>query len=223
MKIKEVENFEQWIIDTSKYSGCIDFNELFGRTAPVEIEIGSGKGTFLKSQAAAFPDILFVGIEWANKYYRYAVSRIARAGLTNVRLVRADAADFLRRFVPANAIHGFHLYFPDPWPKKRHHRRRFFQPDTLARMLTCLQVGGFINIATDHHDYFEHICRVLQPVLDAGAVEQIQFIRPAGAQTGETVGTNYERKYLKEGRPIYTIAVIKKTGEDAGALPEIPS
>lgn len=210
MKIKEIDNINQWIIDLVKYADCIDFNDIFGRSGPLEIEIGSGKGTFLKSQAAAFPDTLFVGIEWANKYFRYAASRLARAGLTNARLVRADAADFIRRRVASGIVAGFHIYFPDPWPKKRHHRRRFFQSDTLAEMMRCLNENGFINIATDHLDYFEHIRAVLTPALASGQVEQIEFIRPAGAQDGETVGTNYERKYLKEGRAVYTIAVRKR-------------
>jgi len=95
----------------------IDFERVFGRQGSVHIEIGSGKGTFLFQQARMYPDVDFLGIEWASKYYRHAVDRLGRWGLTNVRIIRADAAAFLRDHVPADSVGGFHIYFPDPWPK----------------------------------------------------------------------------------------------------------
>jgi tRNA (guanine-N7-)-methyltransferase len=102
------------------------------------------------------------------------------------------------------------LYFPDPWPKKRHHKRRFFQDDNLAQVYRILEPEGIINIATDHAGYFEQMTEVAGKAIGAGFFEEIPFIRPAGAQEGERVGTNYERKYIKEGRPTYTLALRKK-------------
>jgi len=192
--------------------GKIDFVRIFGRAGPVHIEIGTGKGTFLLNQARAQPGDNFFGIEWARKYYRFAVDRIGRWGLTNVRIIRTDAVTFLADFVPDNSVDCFHIYFPDPWPKKRHHKRRFICPANLEHLIRCLKTGGQLKIATDHADYFEQIKQVL--TVGAGQcacprLEQIDFLPTAGAEASEWVGTNFERKYLKDQRPIYPLAVKK--------------
>jgi len=187
--------------------GKIDFAQIFGRKAPVHIEVGTGKGTFLVNQAKSHPKVNFLGIEWARKYYRFAVDRIGRWTLTNVRIIRTDAAAFVTDFVPDDSVDCFHIYFPDPWPKKRHHKRRFVSPANTEQMLRCLNIDGKIKIATDYADYFEHIQKVLAQYSDR--LEEIEFLPPAGADEGEWVGTNFERKYLKEQRQIYTVAVKK--------------
>ena len=187
--------------------GKIDFVRIFGRAGPVHIEIGAGKGTFLLNQARAQPGNNFLGIEWARKYYRYAVDRIGRWGLTNVRIIRTDAATFLADFIPDNSVECFHIYFPDPWPKKRHHKRRFICPANLEHLLRCLKTGGQLKIATDHADYFEQIKTVLTARNET--LQEIDFLPTAGAEASEWVGTNFERKYLKDQRPIYTLAVKK--------------
>lgn len=102
----------------------IDFLRIFGRCGPAHIEIGTGKATFLLNQTGAQPEVNFLGIEWARRYYRYAVDRIGRWGVKNVRIIRTDAAKFLADFVRESCVDCFHIYFPDPWPKKRHHKRR---------------------------------------------------------------------------------------------------
>ncbi|MCP4258182.1 MAG: tRNA (guanosine(46)-N7)-methyltransferase TrmB [Planctomycetes bacterium] len=186
----------------------IDFVQIFGRTGEVHIEIGSGKGTFLLKQAQAHPSDNFLGIEWAGKYYRYAVDRIGRWGLTNVRIIRTDAAVFLADFTADSSVDFFHIYFPDPWPKKRHHKRRFICQANLEHLIRCLKIGGHLKIATDHANYFEVIQKLINN--EKKRLEEIQFHPTAGADTGEWVGTNFERKYLKDKRPIYTLAVIKK-------------
>lgn len=185
--------------------GKIDFTRIFGRSGPVHIEVGAGKGTFLLNQAKALPGEDFLGIEWARKYYRYAVDRIGRWGLTNVRIIRTDAVTFLSSCIPDGSVDCFHVYFPDPWPKKRHHKRRFISTANLEHLIRCLKAGGQLRIATDHAEYFEQIEYVIAARSDA--LERIKFPRPAGAEDGEVTGTNFERKYLKEDqRPIYTIA-----------------
>lgn len=186
----------------------VDFAEIFGRISPVHIEIGFGKGTFLVSQAQAQPEVDFLGIEWARKYYLYAVDRIGRWGLKNVRLTRTDAADFVTRLVPDQNVTCYHIYYPDPWPKKRHHKRRFICSKNLEHLLRTLVPGGVIRIATDHADYFQQIKQVLAE--RQNELEQTDFISTAGAEDGEFVGTNYERKYTREKREVYTIAVKKK-------------
>jgi tRNA (guanine-N7-)-methyltransferase len=190
--------------------GEIDSIRIFGRSqaGPLHVEIGTGKATFLLSQARAQPNVNFLGIERANKYYRYAVDRIGRWGLTNIRLIRIDAAAFLADFLPTNSVDCFHIYFPDPWPKRRHHKRRFFCPANTEHLVRCLKTGGTLRIATDHAEYFEQI-RIL--ITDRNKqLEQIEFLPTVGASNGESTGTNYERKYIKDKRQIYTIAAMKK-------------
>jgi tRNA (guanine-N7-)-methyltransferase len=194
-------------LKTADLDGEIDFVRIFGRSGPVHIEIGSGKGTFLLGQATALPSENFLGIEWARKYYRYAVDRIGRWGLTNVRIIRTEAAGFIAEFVPDDSVDCFHIYFPDPWPKKRHHKRRFICPANLEQLIRCLKSSGQIRIATDHEDYFEQIKEVLSERNDV--LEEIDFIKPVAAESGELTGTNFERKYIKDQRPIYTIAAGK--------------
>jgi tRNA (guanine-N7-)-methyltransferase len=209
MRLKLLQEYPDIAVPCENLDGKVDFAYIFGRTSPVHVEIGSGKGTFLFSAAQAYPEINYFGIEWANKYYRYAVDRMGRWGLTNVRLIRADAAELAKNYFPDASVSCFHIYFPDPWPKKRHHRRRFFCDANLIQLLRCLIPGGVINLATDHDDYFQQMSEVLKRACEAGTMEQIEFIRPAAAQTGEQVGTNYERKYIKEGRKTYTLAARK--------------
>lgn len=209
MNMKALKDYENVSLKEQDISGQLDFEEIFGRSGPVHIEIGSGKGTFLVSQATAVPAINFLGIEWANKYYRYAVDRIGRWGFGNVRIIRTDAAAFLAEHIPDGSIDRFHIYFPDPWPKKRHNKRRFFNNDNIQQMLRCLKQAGIINVATDHAYYFQQMQEVVTQAVSESKVEIIDFIRPAGAGEGETVGTNFERKYLKQGKKTYTIAVKK--------------
>ena len=187
--------------------GKIDFVRVFGRPGPVHIEIGTGKAAFLLNEARAHLEVNFLGIERASKYYRYAVDRIGRWGLTNVRIIRTDAAAFLANFIPDDSIDCFHIYFPDPWPKRRHNKRRFFCPANLEHLLRTLKTGGQLKIATDHIDYFQLIRELITA---EKRLEEIEFLPAAGADKGEWLGTNFERKYRKENRPIYTLAVRKK-------------
>jgi len=188
-------------------AGRLDFCDIFGRDCPVHIEVGSGKGTFLLNQAKVASDVNFLGIEWARKYYRYAVDRIGRWGFGNVRIIRTDAAFFIAEHVADESVTCFHIYFPDPWPKKRHHKRRFVSPANLEQVLRCLKTGGQLRIATDHVEYFEVIEEAIRSRSDK--LEEIDFAPAAGAEPGEITGTNYERKYIKDKRKIHTIAARK--------------
>jgi tRNA (guanine-N7-)-methyltransferase len=185
--------------------GRVDFARVFGRPGPVHIEIGCGKATFLVNESRVRPDVNFLGIERANKYYRYAVDRIGRWGLTNVRIIRTDAASFLADLLTNDCVDCFHIYFPDPWPKKRHHKRRFLNEANFQQLLRCLKTGGQLRIATDHPDYFRQIKELVDN--QRSRLEEIEFVPAAGAESGELTGTNYERKYIKDRRQIYTIAL----------------
>jgi len=207
MATRPLKDYEHVSLRPDELASSVDFEQIFGRKGPVHIEIGSGKGTFLLGQARQSPQINFLGIEWANKYCRFAVDRIGRWGLTNVRIIRTDATWFLSEHVGDSSVDCFHVYFPDPWPKKRHHKRRFISAPNMSQMLRCLKVGGQIRIATDHADYFKQIEQVVQSY--SQSFEAIEFTPAADAEEGELTGTNYERKYIKDKRDIYTIAIRK--------------
>ena len=205
---RTLKDYPHVSLKSEDLDGQVDFIRLFGRSGPVHVEIGIGRATFLLNQAKDQPQLNFLGIEWANKYYRYSVDRIGRWNLTNVRIIRTDAAQFLADFLPDASVDCFHIYFPDPWPKKRHHKRRFFNTANTDQLLRCLKPTGGLRIATDHAGYFEQIQNVIAD--NADRLEQVDFLPTAGADTGEWVGSNFERKYLKENRPIFCLAVRKK-------------
>ena len=179
--------------------------DLFGNDHPVELEIGTGKGTFITEQTGARPDINFFGIEWANQYWRYSSDRLRRNGCSNARMARADAAFFFREFCQGQSLAAVHIYFPDPWPKKRHHKRRLIQPGFLVEVDRVLIPGGRLQIVTDHQEYFGQV----EEVVKSSALTPIEYSRPGSANEGEFVGTNFERKYRREGRPFYAIAAVK--------------
>jgi len=183
----------------------IDWVALYGNTNPVELEIGMGKGTFLTDQAKARPDTNFFGIEWANWYFCYASDRLRRNGCLNARTIRADAVFFLKEFVPDESLSVLHIYFPDPWPKARHHKRRTVQPSFMPTVMRVLKPGGEIRVVTDHKGYFEQI----DATIKASPLQLIDYNKPGSAGEDETVGTNFERKYKREGRPFYGIAARK--------------
>lgn len=209
MPRRVIKDYQNISLRPENITGMIDFDDIFGRNADVHIEVGSGKGTFLVNAAQAYPEINFLGIEWANKFYKLAVDRIGRWGIGNVRIIRTDVATFLPENIPDASVSWFHIYYPDPWPKARHHKRRFISHANTAQILRCLKTGGIINIATDHDGYFEQIAEVLAAAVNNRTVEIVDFTRTPGAREGEMVGTNYERKYIVEGRKSYTIAAKK--------------
>jgi tRNA (guanine-N7-)-methyltransferase len=207
MAKKTLKEYSNIALREEEISGKTDFSDVFGRSAPLHIEIGSGKGTFLINQALAFPQINFLGIEWANKFYKHIVDRMGRRGAGNVRIIRTEAALFVSEHISNKSVDCFHIYFPDPWPKRSHHRRRFVSAENVAQMIRCLKKNGLINIATDHAEYFQWIQDVLNGF--AKELKQVEFVKPAGAKDDELVGTNYERKYRKEKRNVFTIAYKK--------------
>jgi tRNA (guanine-N7-)-methyltransferase len=183
----------------------IDWNGLYGNDHPVEMEIGMGKGTFLTEAAKAHPETNYFGIEWANWFWKYASDRLRRNGCTNARTVRAEAAYFVREFVKDASLAVLHVYFPDPWPKKRHNKRRLIQDPFMREIERILVPGGRLHMVTDHKDYFEQ----METVVKASKLTPVEYNRPGAAAEGEFVGTNFERKYKREGRPFYALAAVK--------------
>lgn len=181
---------------------------------PLEIEIGSGKGTFLVAESEARPDTLFLGIERARRYWLFAADRLRRRERTNARILRADAAEALAALPEACAA-GLHIYFPDPWPKRRHaHRRFLLNPDILALFERVLEPGALLRVVTDAPEYFTAIERALAT---RERLARCPYEPPASARPGELAGSNFERKYLVEGRPIQALAARRTASLQSGA------
>lgn len=125
----------------------------FGRTAPLVLEIGSGMGESTAAMAAAAPDVDHLAVEVFEPGLAQLLMRIAEAGLTNVALLRGDAVALLRESVPAASLHGIRIFFPDPWPKRKHRKRRLVQPEFVALAASRLLPGGTLHLATDWDDY----------------------------------------------------------------------
>jgi tRNA (guanine-N7-)-methyltransferase len=183
----------------------LDLPALFGNTRPVEVEIGTGKGTFLLARAAARPEMNFLGIEWARAYALYTADRVRRARLENVRVLRADAAHVFHQCLANESVWRVHIYFPDPWPKQRHHRRRLIQTAFLRDVRRILRIGGQVLAVTDHQDYFRQIQRVLGRAPGFAATSMPRM----ADRDGEIVGTNFERKYIAQGRPFYSLGRLR--------------
>jgi tRNA (guanine-N7-)-methyltransferase len=197
-------------IDTSELPpldhGPLDLGGWFGETrrdCPLELEIGSGKGTFLVQQAEASVNVNYIGLEYARGFWRYAADRCRRRGLDNIRMVHIEAGAFVRNYVPVGSLRCVHVYFPDPWPKKRHHKRRLIQAPFLAQLHRVLHPHGQVRLATDHSAYFQWMTE--QADLVADLFERTAFEPPTSAGEGELVGTNFERKYRREGRPFHAM------------------
>lgn len=177
---------------------------LFGDDNPIELEVGTGKAAFLLRRAQAHPERNFLGIEWANEFYKFAADRMRRWQVPNVRMLRADASHFIRIVCPRNSISVLHVYHPDPWPKKRHHKRRLFQQPLVDAAVDCLVPGGHWAVQTDHAEYFEIIQALLRK---HPRLTEVPFDNPEFGVENTRVETNFEIKYLREGREIYQIAV----------------
>ena len=133
----------------------LDLEKNFGRKAPLHVDLGCGDGSFLCALAQRLPDKNFLGIERLSGRVRSTARKAA--GLDNVRLLQMESSYAVRYLLPAESVETFYLLFPDPWPKRRHHRRRLVKPDFLNSIHTALRKDGVIYIATDHLDYFRKI------------------------------------------------------------------
>jgi len=192
-------------IDVSSYvitfpTAPVVWRDVFGDDNPVELEVGSGKGLFLANAATKHPDRRFLGIELAKKYAKRAAERVAKRGLSNVKILPDDARRFLHEFTPAASLSAVHIYFPDPWWKKRHRKRRVFCEEFVRDVTRVLKPGGDFHIVTDVEEYFgvmlalmaEHPEFLPQPLPKLSTPEhELDYL------------TNFERKYRIEGRPIY--------------------
>ena len=184
----------------------LEFKKLFGRDAPVVLEIGFGNGDTLVEQAAMSPDIDFLGIEVHEPGVGHCLIAANDASLENLRLIIHDAIEVLDVQVPPASLRRINLYFPDPWPKKRHHKRRIVQPRFIGLCADKLEPGGAIHIATDWANYAEHIDEAFA---DAGQFRLAERREHDGERPLARPMTKFERRGLRRGHRIFDWRFVK--------------
>ena len=182
-------------LDPDRMESPARWESIFGLPGPLIVEIGPGKGRFLLARAAASPTTPCLGIEYAAKYLRIMKERAIKKGLRNVRVVRTEASSFISRFFPDACVRELHIYFPDPWPKRRHRKRRLLGPSFIEQAHRVLVAGGELYFATDFMEYFRETVELLKARFRIEEVAGPWPDSPAGR-------TNYEIKYMAEGRTI---------------------
>jgi tRNA (guanine-N7-)-methyltransferase len=178
----------------------VEVAELFGRSAPLHVDLGCGDGSFLCEMAQQFPKTNFLGIERLTK----RVEKVRRKAekIENVRVLRADSLFAVRYLLPESSVEAFYLSFPDPWPKRRHQLRRIFTRDFLDAIAVALKQHGVLRVATDQLDYFQQVERISR--------DHLQFlVVPRSPDDAVLPVTKFERKFCKQGAPIYRLTLRK--------------
>jgi tRNA (guanine-N7-)-methyltransferase len=177
----------------------LNWGEIFPRNAPIEIDLGCGDGAFLTAMARGNPEHNFLGIERLVGRVRKVCRKIARENLKNACVLRVEVAYAIEHLIPPESVTAFHLLFPDPWPKRRHYRRRAFTTEFLSSIHRALIAGGLFHVATDHADYFHQIERVIAAT-DTFVVSGEQPDFPP---------TTFEQKFLIRELPIQRLLLRK--------------
>lgn len=181
------------------YLDPLDWHDVFGRKAPVEIDVGCGKGSFLAWLAGTKPEHNFLGVDRQLVRLRKVEKKVQRAGLTNVRLVRLEFSYLIERMIPDTSVTAYYIFFPDPWPKRRHAANRLFQPVFVEQLRRTLVAGGAVNVATDNGPYFEQIVPLM-----SGFDAEPPLSLPEEAQT------EFEKIFLAKGDSIHRARWVKK-------------
>jgi tRNA (guanine-N7-)-methyltransferase len=177
------------------------WSEVFANDQAVEVDLGSGSGKFLVEAAQRFPDRNFLGVERLLGRVRKTRRRAFRLGVTNLRLLRMEIQYSVRYVIPNESVFRFHLYFPDPWPKRRHHVRRVIDRDFLGALWRALVPDGEIRIKTDHEEYCQKILRA------AGEPALWQLLE--WVDDGYPI-TNFEQYFAARNIPIYRLRLVKR-------------
>jgi tRNA (guanine-N7-)-methyltransferase len=180
----------------------LNAEEIYGRRAPLVLEIGSGMGETTAAIAQAHPQNDYLAVEVHGPGVGSLLNRIDALGLANVRVIRHDAVEVLEKMIPDAALAGIHLFFPDPWPKKRHHKRRIVQAPFAALAARRLAPGGYLHAATDWPEYADRI----NEVLSANA----SFERQALNGQQERPVTKFERRGVGLGHPVRDLLFLRK-------------
>jgi tRNA (guanine-N7-)-methyltransferase len=177
------------------YLDPLDWRAVFEREAPLEIDLGCGKGNFLAWAAKSQPEHNFVGVDRQFVRLRKVDKKLQRAGVTNVRLLRIESGYLITKLIPRSTVTAYYVFFPDPWPKRRHANNRLFNPGFVTELHRTLVPNGAVNVATDNTPYFEQIVRLM----NASALFQSE---PPLAFP-EEARTEFEQLFLAKGNPIH--------------------
>ena len=198
-------HWQQYGIDFS--DALLDFDTIFGRHAPITLEIGFGNGESLLEQAINHPERDFLGIEVHTPGVGHLIHGAQQAGISNLRVIRHDAVEVLNKQIPENTLDRVQLFFPDPWHKKRHHKRRILQDDFVELIRNHLKVGGHFHMATDWQNYAEHMLEVMdQHTGFFNVAGEAHFVSAEGLRPQ----TKFERRGLRLGHGVWDMVYQKK-------------
>lgn len=195
MEIETEHIHESLWLPSSQIFHPYDWAELFGSTAPMEVELGSGDGTFIVERAKASPDHHFLAVERLMGRARKIIRKLKREELTNVKVLRLESFYVLSRLCPLNSLDRVWILFPDPWPKAKHHRRRLIQPDFLEAAHLALKPEGMVCFGTDHEEYFHWAKEVWE--------EQPNWNESDAWDWSLDPVTDFQRGFEAEGRSVH--------------------
>jgi tRNA (guanine-N7-)-methyltransferase len=184
-----------------------DFSKVFGRDAPLFVEIGFGNGESLAKMAVANPDTDYIGIEVHRPGVGHLMLLLDQQGLSNVRIYSHDAIEIIEHKIADNSLAGLHLFFPDPWPKKKHHKRRIVRPDFVELLVRKLKAGGYFHAATDWQNYAEAMLAILS------AVPRLNNISPTGDYCERPEYrplTKFEQRGIRLGHGVWDLIFRKE-------------
>lgn len=180
-------------------------SDFLRQSSRLEVEIGCGKGKFLFTHAEKNPDISFLGIDRVGKWMKRRLKRAAEQNLRNFLFVKADAVTLLKKVFPFACVDVFHIYFPDPWPKRKHRKRRLINPALLQMLFQKLKSGGLVYIATDDQNYHEEI----KTGLAENPIWKVRESVNLRLNPNPEIQTNYELKFQAAGKPLYYLELTK--------------
>jgi len=195
----------QYFINISKEFNQLSFLDIFGNSNPVEIEIGFGKGSFLVEQSSRNPNKNYLGIEKEKKYSYYTASRLIKRKITNCKLMINDASKILSTYILKNSIETIHTYFPDPWWKNRHQKRRIMSHDFLYSIINSLVPGGSFKFASDVPDYYFLTLKLMENM--EGLCMNSASQESSGSVN--SLRTNFEKKAFDNGNSVYQVTTRK--------------
>lgn len=183
-----------------------DFTDVFGRDAPIVVEIGFGNGESLAKMALENPDKNYIGIEVHRPGVGHLLMQIKQNAISNLKIYNHDAIDILEKHIADNSLTGVHLFFPDPWPKKRHHKRRIVRDSFVELLVKKLKPGGYFHTATDWENYAEHMLEVLSATksISNSSATDTYCERPDYRPL-----TKFEQRGIRLGHGVWDLIFIK--------------
>jgi tRNA (guanine-N7-)-methyltransferase len=196
MMVIETESLQEsaWL-PTAQILDCYDFSEVYGNEQPVELELGSGDGGFILGRARQHPERNFLAVERLLGRSRKIAKRIMREEHPNLKVLRLESSYVVERLCPPQSLEVIHIMFPDPWPKKRHHKRRLIQTDFLDLLKQALVPGGTVRFSTDHEEYFEWANEIWNEALDWKEVDLWNF--------ADDPITEFQQQWEAQGKPTF--------------------